>query len=518
MLNWNTLKDCWRSKFAPGTRTHVTLLFLCAVPLFSMIPSPAQACCFSCAESSCDQASDFIEQAHEDLRQNTKDEFDDDLDAYEDWWIEIMFEGEFVPAASAMVTQMSAVAMSYTEIIGMFLDAQTQLDTQRLYRQLQFEAHQDYQPSESFCMFGTNVRSLAATGMKARYNALGLSRINLERQLGSVNMSGSEDPSGDYQARWQQFITTYCDYRDNNYLPRADHPERTGLYLACEHGGGNVGAESANRMNRDIDYTRLIEWPRTLEFDMTPGNGGLDADYSLPTVGSTPYSALMSSIDAAGDEEDVIAMSRNLYGNTVLSRSLSQSRLNSDMAKKAYLALRTVVAKRSVAQASFNAIVGLKSAGTSDEPGLDSSGNPQAPVPYPPGVLTGSTPVVLLAQKQTRSFLASIMNQLLPADPTSNAGNIFSLIGHNPSYFSQLEILAKRIYQNPDFYADLYESPTNVARKKVAMKAIELMVDREIYESQLRREMSVSVLLASKLRASHRSANRSMTAGEGTFE
>ena len=77
---------------------------------------------------------------------------------------------------------------------------------------------------------------------------------------------------------------------------------------------------------------------------------------------------------------------------------------------------------------------------------------------------------------------------------------VFEYIGERPSYYAQLELLAKKIYQNPDFYANLYDKPANVARKGVALKAIELMLDRAIYESQLRREMATSVLLATKLR------------------
>ena len=39
----------------------------------------------------------------------------------------------------------------------------------------------------------------------------------------------------------------------------------------------------------------------------------------------------------------------------------------------------------------------------------------------------------------------------------------------------------------------------NVKRKKAALNAIELMLDRAIYESELRHEMILSVLLSSNL-------------------
>ncbi len=79
-----------------------------------------------------------------------------------------------------------------------------------------------------------------------------------------------------------------------------------------------------------------------------------------------------------------------------------------------------------------------------------------------------------------------------------------------PSYYAQLELLAKKIYQNPDFYANLYDKPANVARKSVALKAIDLMLDRAIYESQLRQEMSMSVLLSSRLRKQFKDAQKDL--------
>ncbi len=490
----------------------LVLLLLTSSVLF--IPQPAQACCFSCAQSDCDQAVDFITQAHDDLRQNTQDEFDDDLEAFEDWLIEVMLENEFVPAMADMATQMGAVAMQYTQIVGSFLDAQLQMDTQRVLRKLQFEAHKDYHPSETFCYFGTNVRSLAATETKGRFNALVLANQSLARQLGNVNQAGNTNQTGDYQARWDQFVDTYCDPLDNNFqdyaifIGPASRPltdlgsyPRTGLILACDHDGSgtgsDVGAEDHNRYNRDIDYTRLIDVPRTINMDLT------DTTLDVTTLPVAPL--YTGPIYQPGEEEDILALSKNLYGHRVLSRSLSNAILDGETAQRLYLALRSVAAKRGVAQASFNAIVALKSSGTSDA---------MTGASTKPTVDPLVTPVVL-DTKQTRRFLGAIMAQLLPADPAVSAGNIFDLIGHSPSYYSQLEILAKRLYQNPDFYAQLYDSPANVSRKKVAMKAIELMVDREIYESQIRREMSISVLLASKLRATHREAARGISSAQG---
>ena len=148
------------------------------------------------------------------------------------------------------------------------------------------------------------------------------------------------------------------------------------------------------------------------------------------------------------------------------------------------MALRSVAAKRSVAENSYNAIVGMKSAGTSD---AKNDGGPN-----------------------TGEFLGSVLKELGVPD-----NEIYVLIGEQPSYYAQLEILAKKIYQNPDFYSNLYDKPANVKRKSVALKAIELMLDRAIFESQLRQEMAMSVLLSSRLRPNFRDVNKEMSGSGG---
>lgn len=443
--------------------------------------APAQAAgCVSCLEPDCQAAVQYVEQAHERMVDHVKDEFDDDLDAFEEWLIEVLLGDEVTRAIGDMLSQMAATSMLYTESIGMFLDAQNQIETQRLFRKLQFQAHKDYRISETYCWFGSTVKSLAATENKARFNALALSKLSIARQLGNSNVAGSVSSAGDYDGRWRQFVTTYCNVYDNNYRMGV---AGTGLSLACDHdgpgGSSDAGAEDRNRINRDIDYTRLIEEPRTIDIDLTTSS--LDTENPL----------IISPLNQPGDEEDVIAMYKNLYGNKVLSRGVSQAMTTKESARRFFLSLRSIVAKRGVAQATFNAIIGAKSSGTSTD-----------------------LPIVFVTQR-TKRFLAAIMKELIPSDPGLTGGNIFDLIGDDPSYFSQLEILSKRIYQNPTFYSDLYDTPANVARKKVAMQAIELMVDRSIYESQLRREMSISVLLASKLQASQRTAMRAVSVGEG---
>ena len=76
-------------------------------------------------------------------------------------------------------------------------------------------------------------------------------------------------------------------------------------------------------------------------------------------------------------------------------------------------------------------------------------------------------------------------------------------LGKKPSYFAQMEILTKDIYQNPEFYSNLYDKPANVERKSAALLAIEIMQDRDIYKSLLRSEAVLATLVEVMLSKEH---------------
>jgi hypothetical protein len=361
--------------------------------------------------------------------------------------IDSFFGDLFAPAIMRMSTLMSAMGMQQMFIVGSMMDAKHQLETQRLFEELQVQANRDYHPSEDFCWFGTNTRSLAASEQSGRYNMMAMHARQFTRDLGKEGSVSSENK--DRAARWERFAENYCDPQDNNWRP--DSPG-SGLRLACGAGGGNT-----KRINLDVNYTRAIEEPRTI-------------DVRFSETGATPRPG----------EEDVMALGDNLYGHKPLSRNIDEEYLRQQPYQHLYLALRSVAAKRSVAQSSYNAIVGMKSSGG--------------------GSLNS------VEQSRTRDYLAAILTELgVPPDEA------FEILGEEPSYYAQLEILAKKIYQNTDFYANLYDKPANVARKSVALKAIELMLDRAIFESELRQEMATSVLLSSSLRGTTEKINSALS-------
>jgi hypothetical protein len=162
------------------------------------------------------------------------------------------------------------------------------------------------------------------------------------------------------------------------------------------------------------------------------------------------------------DEENVMALANNLYahdlalnvGNSDFKSMASASNANEGI--KDLQDFRSAVAKRSVAENSFAAIAAMKAAGTG-----------------------GSTP-----------YLKSVLAEL-----GISAADADKLIGTNPSYYAQMDILGRKLYQTPAFYANLMDSPDNVARQSAALKSISLMQQRDIYESMQRSEMLLSTLL-----------------------
>ena len=208
------------------------------------------------------------------------------------------------------------------------------------------------------------------------------------------------------------------------------------LFTVCSNAPPFNDVENA-RLNRDIDYQRTIEHPWTVDFDLTEGGNPSDRD------------------------KEIIALANNLYGFDTFQRSTFSDLANrpgdelSD-AQHAYLDVRSVVAKTKVAENSFNALMAMKGEGTAG----------------------------------SRDFIVAYLEEL-----GATTDEIDHMLGENPSYSAQMEILTKKAYQSPLFYTNLYDKPANVQRKNVAMQAIGLIQKFDLLKSYLRTEASLSVLL-----------------------
>ena len=422
-------------------------IFLITILLFSSLLS-SQAMATHCELTSTCQATSLSEstQSRDRLNEHITIEFR----AHRIWIISIFWEDNILPALMLMAEQLSAVAVKQTEAVGMFFDAKHQLETQQTLQKITARAHKTYHPSEGMCEIGSSIKSLAASDRLTEVNRTIMAQRSVDRALGNANTSGATVATDNY-SRLKQFREVYCN--------RADH--NAGLDYMCDHdqdnnpASGGTGAATQVRMNRDVDFFRTVGMPWTLAVNFT--NGGA----------ATP------------DEEDVLALGTNLFGNEIFPRRGVMDLLPENVVtdpnnkrltslQEAYMDSRSVMAKRSVAENSFNALVGMKSEGTAG----------------------------------SRDFLDTILEELgvedTDTDVQTTRGDITDLramLGENPSYYAQMEVLTKKIYQNPDFYTNLYDKPANVQRKAVALQAIALMQKFDMLKSQLRNEASQSILL-----------------------
>lgn len=203
--------------------------------------------------------------------------------------------------------------------------------------------------------------------------------------------------------------------------------------------------------------------------DGTGGGGGDDGtgggEDGEDGSGGTGSGSDGNAQGISDDYENVGAMMSNLISNDVLPKKapeiyaneLGEIRLDG---APLYMTMRSLTAKRSVAVNSLASIVGQRIAG----------------------------------EPESAPFLKRMIAEL--GVPESDVDLI---VGKNPSYFAQMEVLTKKAYQNPVFYTELYDKRANLRRKDAALKAIGLMQDRDIYQSLLRSEMVGSILLETML-------------------
>ncbi len=210
------------------------------------------------------------------------------------------------------------------------------------------------------------------------------------------------------------------------------------LKLLCK----KANAPVANR-NKDINYTSNLDLPLTLNIDP-------------------------SDPDITSDEEAFFALTANLFAHQAMPRATAEKLIAQDAegelhnASGPYLDSRALVAKRSVAANSLASIMSMKASGNNE----------------------------------SQPFIYAVINELSPKLSTQN---IEDFIGKNPSYYAQMEVLTKKLYQSPNFYSDLYDKPANVLRKDVAIQAADLMQKRDIFRSLLRSEAVLAVMLETAL-------------------
>lgn len=406
--------------------------------------SSGGSCSFPCGSSNniCKKNCEpVITENHNEIRTHVTTEFG----KHQGWLETELLRKQILPAMGMMASQMSAIAMQQVNMIGAFFDAKHQLETQRLFQRLTAEAHEDYQPTEGLCVVGTASRSLNASERKSNLVKNALSQRIMDRQLRSGASVSALDDESDFENRLRQFVQVYCNKADNT----------NGLGYLCAQGGNNPP-----RMNKDINFTRTIDTKLTLDIDFVDPPTPLTEEEEE----AQEDDPLLATNDNA-DQEDVMALMANLFAHTPLPPLSPLELAAQDGQPRAmayrYMDYRSLAAKRSVAQNSFVAMMAERSSGDMEV------------APYIKKIVTE----LGLSPKEAEEVL-----------------------GERPSYFAQMEVLTKKLYQNPNFYTQLYDKPANVLRKGAAVQAISLMQQRDLFESQLRSEAVIAVMLETMLR------------------
>ena len=404
-------------------------LTIASASFFAIQPAHA---CGTCQEIATAKAPNWWR----DTVKSAVDHVDQEIQDLQQWLKDTFWDQHMQPAMEGMANELSAGAIQRVQVIGTFFDAENQIEASQSIQKVRARAHKDYHTSTGICEFGSTTKSLALTERNAELNALFLARRSQDRALGKDGTAAAEDNPRDKKSRVQQFRLKFCDPSDNN----------SGLNYICDHDqsgfkGKAIASDEPERFNKEIDYLRTVDAPWSLDMNFT-------------NVGLTD------------EEEEVLALASNLYGHHVFHRPNPKDLIFDEGKEKslkpkqeAYLDMRALLAKRSVAENSFNAITSMKSA----DSGAD---------PY-----------------KSKEYLEAILAGLDIEDPEKMIGN------KNPSYYAQMEVLTKKIYQSPDFYTNLYDRPANVARKEVSLQAIGLMQKFDLFKSYLRHEASLSVLL-----------------------
>ncbi len=383
-----------------------------------------------------------------------------------------------------MTEELTAVMVKQTQIIGMFFDANIQLETQRKMQELMARAHKDYHPSEQMCRIGTFIRSVAHTESKSDLDKHALNKILMNEYLGVENSVAAGGIDVYEEAKIDDYVTNFCDTKDNNGATEA----------FCNAVTNTTTSANLARLNKDIHYTRTLATKLTLDIDFT-------------------------DTTATNDEKDIIALAKQLYFPSAFNIEDIED-LEKD--PRGHYASRSYAAQMSVAHNSFINIVGMKSSAPA---GQVTTTTTTTPTPAPFGKVPAPTvrpAVSVLAEDSGWAYMKAMMTSwvsagtptrdfdISPIDMNINGSTtdavdmtvleqIDEMLGERPSYYAQMEVLTKKMYQTPNFYTNLYDKPANVKRIGVSLDAITLMNQRDRFESLLRREMLTAVLLESEL-------------------
>lgn len=431
--------------------SKLTLLVACLVAL-SLMPSK-QANAFNC--SVCETAADIASEHAtiiSDVSSNLSTETNDTITFIaQTLWTENVF-----PGLKILIMEFFPLPYAIQPMIGGMIDGVVQNKAILEMQELSAISVREHIPSVSVCRFASLTKSLHGGDARRRMNENFIAKRQLEREIGGNRAANGTqektDAISDHYTRYNEFITFYCNPNDFrgalNRLP------------AC-----GTAADNLLRPNRDINYTGLMQGPLSLNVDF-------------------------SDNEQTVDERDVLALANNLFAHNLPMRD---SRMAEDDNRAGqFINARSITAKRNVAQHSFNKLVGLKSSGSLSMAAFGQIRELGMSLTTAPSTtnMRGTSPD---HQRQ--------MDQLLRPDTTFGDAttNYPDTNLPMPSYYAQMEFLTQKIFQDPRFFAELYDNPENVERQYATLQALGLMQRREAYESMMRTELLTSLLLETEI-------------------
>jgi hypothetical protein len=387
--------------------SQMTMCFIIAITIIVMLPQSSYAACVGrCCNCN-----------------SVRNAIIDEVKKHQDWLVNDFWGKDKKPEDKPITTVKPAIEQAVKDIEsfirgnaaldGNVIEGQSNIDAIRNFQEQAADSLVGASASDALCRFGSLSKSLAASDVKVQEKVLNLSQASLDRELLRRGQKSAEGTTQDLVSRYNNFKSKFCDIKSYgatfSFCTKADD------YLT----------------NLDIDYTRLVDTQTTI-----------------------------SDAEDAG----VIPLMNNLFSPETF-QPIDPNSLKPDSAsanaRDLYMDQRALIAKRSVAQNTFQNIVARRSQGTG-----------------------GSM----------ESMKALLKNMGIAED-----SEVVRYLTDKPSYHSQMDILTKRIYQDADFFKNLMDNPTNLARQYAAMQSFGLMQQRDIYDSAQRAEILLSLIVELEL-------------------
>lgn len=413
----------WRKGMSALRRIALGACLFSGLVSAALIPR-AEAQCINCECNGLahEDTRQFITQQHNITRLFITEQFVEFRNVF---WLPFFWQQNLLAAMRGMSEQLVTTGMLQVEAFGAILDAKNQLETQQIMQQMVAKAHKDYAPDTEMCTLGTASRGLGSAYRNGVYAAHLLAKRMQDRQLGNGQTMGAGGIAVDKDSRFDQIRDVFCDNEDHfkamDAICRIKRPQQS--------------------VNKDINFTETVLRPLTIETDFN--------DNDVANVNNA-------------NERDFFAMASNLYGPTNID-FLQEQYFRNPFNHSSYLDIREIVAKRNVAEYSFDNIAGMK---VSDSQPAQEIGN----------------------------YIEKVYAQLGFKDDDPR-----KMVGQRPSYNALMEIMNKTLYLRPEFYINLYTKPANIQRIGATIRAANLMQGMDQFNSMLRTEMNLSQILESEV-------------------